>query len=190
VNAHLSVKVDIPKDIKVHTLGSGASSQSVFFVAEDDIVYAAGQNYRFQLGLGKIGSEKFPVLVEFDEGPPLHEIVKISSSGTHTVAISCELYTDMPTVSPTIEPSMHPTFEPSVSVSHLKPYVHFDFEDTDINFQLNSLPLFLYSILIAYIEPKRSSNEIDRRTYPIAYRITVRFSLFHFAYEYIFCVQI
>jgi len=106
------VKVDIPKDIKVHTLGSGASSQSVFFVAEDDIVYAAGQNYRFQLGLGKIGSEKFPVLVEFDEGPSLHEIVKISSSGTHTVAISCELYTDMPTVSPTIEPSMHPTFEP------------------------------------------------------------------------------
>ena len=34
-------------------------------------------------------------------------------------------------------------------------YAHFDFEDTDINFQLNSLPLLsLLSILTAYIKPK------------------------------------
>ena len=106
------VKVKIPKDIQIHTLGSGSSSRSVFFIADNDIVYAAGQNYRFQLGTGEIGSEEFPVLVEFDDGPPMHEIIKISSSGTHSVAISCELFTEMPTVMPTMEPSFIPTALP------------------------------------------------------------------------------
>ena len=104
--------MDIPKDIKVHTLGSGPSSQSVFFVADEDKVYAAGQNYRFQLGTRDIESENFPVEVEFDDGPTMHEITKISSSGTHTLAISCELFTDIPTMTPTQEPTLDPTEEP------------------------------------------------------------------------------
>jgi hypothetical protein len=56
------------------------------------------------LGIGSIGSQNVPVLVEFEES--LHEIVKISSSGTHTVAISCPINTEMPTLSPTEYPTV------------------------------------------------------------------------------------
>lgn len=106
VDSDKPVKVDIPKPYKIHSLWSGASSQSVFFVADEDVVFGAGQNYRFQLGIGKIGSEKFPVLVEFDDAPWRQEITKISSSGTHTVAISCPIITETPTAYPTISPTV------------------------------------------------------------------------------------
>lgn len=75
------VKVDLKP--KVEKLGSGPSAQSVFFVADDNNVYASGINDRFQLGIDKIGSRDKPVKVEF-EGPV--EIEFVSASGTHTVA--------------------------------------------------------------------------------------------------------
>lgn len=74
------VTVDLKKDIR--RIGSGPSSQSVFFIT-DDAVYASGLNDRYQLGIDKIGSEFSPVKVEF-EGPV--EINFVSSSGSHTVA--------------------------------------------------------------------------------------------------------
>ena len=74
------VKVKLKEDIV--RIGSGPSSESVFFMGERD-VWAAGQNYRYQLGIGEIGSRDIPVKVEFD-GPV--DIRHISSSGTHTVA--------------------------------------------------------------------------------------------------------
>ena len=74
------VKVALKEDIV--RLGSGPSSESVFFIGERE-VWAAGQNYRYQLGVGEIGSRDTPVKVEFD-GPI--DIQFISSSGTHTVA--------------------------------------------------------------------------------------------------------
>ena len=104
------MKVDIPKGLEVRKLGSGPSSQSVFFVIDDHVVYAAGQNYRHQLGIGEINdpvSETFPVLVEFpDPGmSSLHEIQKISSSGVCTVAVTCLLYSETPTAYPTETPT-------------------------------------------------------------------------------------
>ncbi len=100
------VKVDIPEDIEILGLASGSSSGSVFFAGHEDMVYGAGQNSQFQIGVGNSGSLNVPVpvVIEFDEGP--HDIVKISSSGTHTIAISCLVVTDMPTLSPTEYPTV------------------------------------------------------------------------------------
>jgi hypothetical protein len=79
--------VEIPDDVIIYGLGSGASSQSVFFIAKDT-VFAAGTNDRYQLGIGEVGSKADPVEVKFNIFIFLKtDIVKISSSGTHTVAI-------------------------------------------------------------------------------------------------------
>ena len=100
------VKVDIPEDVKMLGLASGSSSASVFFAAYQDTLFGAGANSQFQLGVSSSGSLNIPVpvMIEFEEGP--HEIVKISSSGTHTIAISCLVITDMPTLSPTELPTV------------------------------------------------------------------------------------
>ena len=71
-----------PPTEKIVRLGSGPSSQSVFFIGEDG-VWASGLNDRFQLGIVEIGSETKPVPVKFS-GPV--EIQFVSSSGSHTVA--------------------------------------------------------------------------------------------------------
>ena len=54
----------------------------MFFVT-DNSVYGAGINDRFQLGINEIGSQEFPVIVDFGEDV---EIDLVSASGTHTVA--------------------------------------------------------------------------------------------------------
>ena len=74
------VAVDL--DANVLKLGSGPSSQSVFFITGED-VYAAGANDRFQLGIDEVGSQAVPVKVLFDD---FIDILHLSSSGTHTVA--------------------------------------------------------------------------------------------------------
>lgn len=74
------VDVDLKKDVL--RLGSGPSSQSVFFILEEE-VYAAGLNDRHQLGINEIGSREFPVKVDFECEV---EIEFVSSSGSHTVA--------------------------------------------------------------------------------------------------------
>ncbi len=66
----------------IRRIGTGPSAQSVFFV-KDDSVYAAGLNDRYQLGIDEIGSNKFPVKVEF-EGDVAIDL--ISASGTHSLA--------------------------------------------------------------------------------------------------------
>jgi hypothetical protein len=136
---------DVLLNDTVSNLGSGPSSQSVFFFGED-AVYGAGANDRFQLGLGEIGSQTFPVLVDFKDLATVEGIIKISSSGTHTVALNIpvdmpvdETYiptfsptvgngtdTGIPTFSPTAQPttlgvnSTVPTFSPTATpVSHL-----------------------------------------------------------------------
>lgn len=74
------VRVNLNK--KILSLGSGPSSQSVFFIGEEN-VWASGLNDRFQLGIDEIGSRDTPVMVDF-KGPVNIEF--ISSSGSHTVA--------------------------------------------------------------------------------------------------------
>lgn len=107
--------VIIPNKDKIEKLGSGPSSQSVFFIGENDLVYAAGANDRFQLGLGEQGKVAFPALVKFSD--PVFDIVKISSSGSHTVSINELVCTNFPTASPTATPSNYPTFSPTVPES-------------------------------------------------------------------------
>ena len=85
-------EVDIPKGEKIYKLGSGPSAQSVFFIGEDDQVYAAGVNDRYQLGINEIGSQKFPVKMDFGEVSKM-DIDKVSASGTHTIAIACLIFT-------------------------------------------------------------------------------------------------
>jgi len=74
------VDVNVDKDIK--RIGSGPSSQSVFFISAED-VWAAGLNDRHQLGIDEIGSKEMPVEVEFECEV---YIDYVSSSGSHTVA--------------------------------------------------------------------------------------------------------
>lgn len=106
------VKVDLPANKTIRYVASGSSSASVFLSSGFNLVHGAGQNYQFQLGVGSIGSQNVPVLVEFDDS--LQDIVKISSSGTHTIAISCPRETGMPTTSPTEFPTVEPTAIPTV----------------------------------------------------------------------------
>jgi alpha-tubulin suppressor-like RCC1 family protein len=109
----------IPKEDIVSNLGSGPSSQSVFFFGEN-AVYGSGANDRFQLGLGEIGSQTLPVQVDFKDLATTEGIIKISSSGTHTVALNVPV--DMPlsdTGIPTFSPTAGnrtgiPTFSPTV----------------------------------------------------------------------------
>ena len=56
------------------------------------------------------------MLVDFeDRNMPgsRHYIEKISSSGTHTVALSCLIFTDTPTTYPTVSPTSNPTLLPT-----------------------------------------------------------------------------
>lgn len=70
-------------DLKgIRRIGSGPSSQSVFFIRDED-VHASGLNDRYQLGINEIGSRFSPVKVDFCNDV---DIEFISSSGSHTVA--------------------------------------------------------------------------------------------------------
>lgn len=82
------VNVDIPEDIAITSIGAGPSSQSAFFFGKD-AVFGAGANDRFQLGIGKEGSQKFPVEIDFEDLSSVAGLEKISSSGTQTVALNC-----------------------------------------------------------------------------------------------------
>ena len=74
--------VNVALSDRIVRLGSGPSSQSIFFIGEEN-VWASGLNDRYQLGINEIGSRAEPVMVEF-EGPV--EIEFVSSSGSHSVA--------------------------------------------------------------------------------------------------------
>ena len=82
------VTVDIPDGNIITSIGSGSSAQSAYFFGET-AVFGAGANDRFQLGIGEIGSRKFPVKIEFEDLPSVAGMEKISASGTQTVALDC-----------------------------------------------------------------------------------------------------
>lgn len=69
-------------DFRIERIGSGPSSQSVFFIGKDS-VYATGFNERYQLGIDEVASQSTPTKVLFS-GPV--DIELVSSSGSHTVA--------------------------------------------------------------------------------------------------------
>jgi alpha-tubulin suppressor-like RCC1 family protein len=80
--------VDIPDGNVITSIGSGSSAQSVFLFGQTS-VFGAGANDRFQLGIGEVGSRKFPVKIEFEDLASVAGMEKISSSGTQTVALDC-----------------------------------------------------------------------------------------------------
>lgn len=82
------VTVNIPDGQVMTSIASGPSSQSAFFLGQSS-VFGAGANDQFQLGIGVKGSRKFPVAIDFDVLLSVAGIEKISSSGTHTVALNC-----------------------------------------------------------------------------------------------------
>lgn len=105
--------VIIPDDEKIVAIGSGASSQSAFFIGEEN-VYGTGANDRNQLGLGESGKTEVPTLIVFGDSDV--DIVGISSSGTHTVACNLNVDTEAPTYSPsTLDPTPEPTAAPTIS---------------------------------------------------------------------------
>lgn len=104
--------VIIPNDEKIFQLNSGPSSQSAFFIGQSS-VYGAGANDRYQLGLGVPEKVAYPTAVEWQD--PVFDIIKISSSGTHTIAVVRTFVTNPPTLSPTISPTLFPTFNPTLS---------------------------------------------------------------------------
>ena len=112
LDADKPVDVLIPYDeTRIGELGSGPSSASAFFVSEDKrLVYGAGQNYRHQLGIGEVGSRKFPVLVDFQDEPGIQEIETVSASGSHTTAVCCTIFTDIPTSYPTPFPTTYVSY--------------------------------------------------------------------------------
>lgn len=76
-----------------------------------DMVYGVGQNYRYQLGIGEIGSQSIPVIVPVDVNTGLGaDITKISSSGSHTLARVCLIVTETPTQFPTVTPTTPVSF--------------------------------------------------------------------------------
>jgi alpha-tubulin suppressor-like RCC1 family protein len=104
--------VIIPNSEPIIRLGSGPSSQSAFFIGEA-IVYGAGANDRYQLGLDYPGAEPFPTIVDFQY--PIFNIAKVSSSGTHTVSIDEIICTDFPTATPTTMPTASPSQTPTAT---------------------------------------------------------------------------
>lgn len=82
------VKVELEDEVR--SIHSGPSSYSAFFVGEET-VWGVGMNDRYQLGIDKLGSAVAPVETEFD-GPI--NIIHLSSSGSHTVAMGNYLGSD------------------------------------------------------------------------------------------------
>ncbi|KAL7519364.1 hypothetical protein ACHAWX_004128, partial [Stephanocyclus meneghinianus] len=110
------VTVDIPDGNVMIDIASGPSSQSAFFFGQSS-VFGAGSNDRFQLGIGERGSRKFPVEIDFDVLLSVEGIEKISSSGTHTVALNCPIVTKHPTRKPTDRPTPKPnSFTPKPAI--------------------------------------------------------------------------
>jgi hypothetical protein len=115
------------------------------------MVYGAGQNYRFQLGINQIGSNQFPMMVELDgpAGPP-SEVRKISVSGTHTVAISCVTTTKFPTTAPSHTPTHLPTVDPTQLPTPVPTLLPTGYPTTE-----NPTPVSLMSFEIAWAIPLR-----------------------------------
>jgi len=92
-------------EIVVRLLGAGPSAQSVFFVADDDIVYGTGLNDRGQLGVGDTDDRNVPTTVLFGPGVIVDSI---SAGGSHALALGTKTEVDTP------GPSTYPPTESPV----------------------------------------------------------------------------
>ena len=115
LDSDFPVRINLPRSTRLRAVGAGPSSKSVFFVAGDEDVYAAGQNYRYQLGLDEVDPAEFPFRVELDGAPGLQRVAGVSASGSHTAAVSCDRFTGAPTTTPTGYPTRFPTQMPTTT---------------------------------------------------------------------------
>ncbi|KAL3794288.1 hypothetical protein HJC23_012413 [Cyclotella cryptica] len=102
-------------DNVVRLLGTGPSADSVFFVAEDEVVYGTGLNARGNLGVGDRDNRNLPTRVKF---PNEVLLSSLSAADDHTVALGSITGTLIPTISPTsgattIAPTVTPTISPT-----------------------------------------------------------------------------
>ena len=109
------ITTSVSLDAVVKILGTGPSSESVFFVTEDEKVYGTGLNSRGNLGIGNAFNQNVPTRVKF---PNEVMISFLSAAHDHTVALGLITGTVEPTATPTIgsttaTPSSTPTLSPS-----------------------------------------------------------------------------
>lgn len=105
---HTMVAVNTGDHI-VRLLGFGPSSQTVFFVTDEELVYGTGLNDRGQLGVGDQLNRNEPTRVKFGD---LIEIDQITVSEVHSIALG----TVIGTIPPTVILTPDPTYAPSTSV--------------------------------------------------------------------------
>ncbi|KAL3826440.1 hypothetical protein ACHAXA_011249 [Cyclostephanos tholiformis] len=92
-------------------LGVGPSAESVFFVTDDDRVWATGLNDRGQLGTGDTENRNLPTPVKFEERVILEVL---SAAGDQTVAIGSSDGTFEPTTSPSVFSTVKKTSSPTI----------------------------------------------------------------------------
>jgi len=99
-------------------LGVGPSSESVFFVTTEEMVWGTGLNDRGQLGVGDIENRNLPTMVNFGSQVLL---VEISAGHGHTLALGSvtgSLATTAPSASPTVfVESTSPTISPTLPLA-------------------------------------------------------------------------
>jgi alpha-tubulin suppressor-like RCC1 family protein len=102
-------------DEVVRLVGAGPSAESIFFVANDELVYGTGLNSRGNLGVGDQENRNIPDRVKF---PNEVLLSSLSAADDHTVALGLITGTVIPTAAPTLgstttTPSATPTISPS-----------------------------------------------------------------------------
>ena len=107
----LLAEVELDDNI-ARLLGVGPSSESAFFVSEDEErVYASGLNDHGQLGTGDQENKNVPTFVRFEERVILETI---SASGDHTLALGYADGTFSPTGSDATDATDSPTESPTM----------------------------------------------------------------------------
>eukprot|EP00970_Alexandrium_tamarense_P016691 scaffold7159_cov200-Alexandrium_tamarense.AAC.1 len=107
------ILTEVQLDNVVRLLGVGPSAESVFFVADDESVWATGLNDRGQLGVGDFDNRSIATRVMFGEQVMLSVL---SASEDHTIALGISLGTLAPTTSASVAPTVAaviPTGAPS-----------------------------------------------------------------------------
>ena len=112
-----TISTSVALDDVVKILGTGPSSESTFFVTEEEEIYGTGLNSNGNLGIGNSANQNIPIRVKF---PNEVMITFISAAYDHTIALGLVTGTVEPTATPTIgsttaTPSSTPTLSPSKS---------------------------------------------------------------------------
>jgi alpha-tubulin suppressor-like RCC1 family protein len=104
------ILTEVLLDEVVRSIYTGPSSESVFFVTEDDTVYGTGDNSYGQLGVGDRENRAIPTRVKFEEQVLTNGL---SPSEDHTIAFGLVTGSLPPSASPTPAPTFPITSSPT-----------------------------------------------------------------------------